>query len=81
MITGNEQEVYATFAEALQINVKSVTDALTYNSIPEWDSIGHMALVAELEERFGVLLDTNEIIDMSSVKVAKEILAKHNVRF
>ena len=77
----NELTLYAAFAEALQINLKSVTDELAYNSIPEWDSVGHMALVAELEERFGVMLDTNEIIDMSSVKVAKETLAKHNVRF
>ncbi len=77
----NERILYAAFAEALQINPTSVTDELAYNSIPEWDSVGHMALIAELEERFGVMLDTNDIIDMSTVKVAKEILAKHDVRF
>ena len=81
MSTENELALYDAFAESLQINLKSVTDELTYNSIPEWDSVGHMALVAELEERFGVMLDTNDIIDMSSVMVAKEILARHDVRF
>ncbi len=81
MTTENELALYAVFADALQINLKSVTDELTYNSIPEWDSVGHMALVAELEKRFGILLDTNDIIDMSSVKVSKKILGKHNIQF
>ncbi len=81
MTTENELTLFTAFADALQINPKSVSDELSYNSIPEWDSVGHMALIAELEERFGVMLDTNEIIDMSSVKAAKEILTKHNVPF
>ena len=81
MTTENELALYAVFADALQINLKSVTDELTYNSIPEWDSVGHMALVAVLEKRFGILLDTNDIIDMSSVKVSKKILGKHNIQF
>lgn len=77
----NEHALYQAFADGLQIELDSVSDELAYNSIPEWDSVGHMALVAELEERYGVMLDTNDIIDMSSVRVAKEILAKHDVQF
>jgi acyl carrier protein len=38
-----------------------------------------MALVAALEEAFDIMLDTDDIIGMSSVAVAKEILAKYGI--
>lgn len=69
------------FATALAIDPARVTNDLTYNTIAEWDSVGHMALVAELESVFDVMLDTDDIIDMSSVAKAREILAKYSVVF
>lgn len=67
------------FVDALNIPAEDITDALAYQSIPEWDSIAHMALVAALEEAFDIMLDTDDIIGMSSVAVAKEILAKYGI--
>jgi acyl carrier protein len=40
-----------------------------------------MSLVAALENEFNVMLDTDDIIAMSSVAVARQILAKHGVSF
>jgi acyl carrier protein len=67
------------FVEALGVDEKIVVDDLEYNSIAQWDSVAHMALIAVLEERFDIMLDTDDIIDMSSVAKAKEILAKYEV--
>lgn len=67
------------FADALGIDVRTVSDSLTYNSIPQWDSVAHMGLIAQLEDHYGVLLDTDDIIDMSSVAKAREILTKYEV--
>jgi acyl carrier protein len=52
---------------------------LAYQSIPEWDSVGHMALVAEIECTFDIRLDTDDIIGMSNVAKAAEIVQKHGV--
>jgi acyl carrier protein len=52
------------FAEALGIDSSVVNDDLAYRSIPEWDSVAHMALIAVLESEFDVMMDTNDIIDM-----------------
>ena len=65
------------FADALGIEINTVSDTLTYNSIPQWDSVAHMGLIAQLEDHYGVLLDTDDIIDMSSVAKARDILAKY----
>lgn len=77
----NSDKLYDTFASSLQISREAVSDDLEYNTIPEWDSVAHMALAAELEIAFDVMLETDDIIDMSSVGKAREILQKHGVSF
>lgn len=67
------------FAEALGLPAALITDDLAYNSIKEWDSTAHMILVAALEDTFEVMLDTDDIIDMSSVAKAREILRKYDI--
>jgi len=75
------EKLTAAFAEALMIDPAIVKDDLQYNTIKEWDSVAHMTLIAALEEAFDIMLDTDDIIDMSSVGKAKEILAKYDVSF
>lgn len=73
----NQEKLIQCFVNALSLEAAQVTDELKYNSIPQWDSTAHMMLVAELETEFEVMLDTDDIIDMSSVARAKTILAKY----
>lgn len=57
----------------------STLPTCTYQSIPVWDSVGHMGLMAQLEETFGIMLDTEDVIDFSSFEKGKSILRKYNV--
>jgi len=66
-------------ATVLMIPLDSVKEDLEYNSIPEWDSVAHMALVAELEETYGIMLDTDDIVGMSSIGKIRETLKKYDV--
>ncbi|RDV25261.1 acyl carrier protein [Alteromonas aestuariivivens] len=75
----NQQKLVQAFCDALGVSSQTVNDELQYNTIREWDSTGHMVLVSELETVFNVMLDTDDIIDMSSVAKAKTILAKYGV--
>lgn len=77
----NEQKLREIFAESLGIETSQVTDELTYNTIPEWDSIAHMALISEIDDVFDTMLDTDDVLDMSTFAKAKEILAKYEVQF
>ena len=71
--------VGSLFKTALNIEADKLTENLKYNDIEEWDSIGHMTLVAALEEEFKISLETDDIIDFSSFKKGIEILKKYNV--
>ncbi len=77
----NEERLIKAFSDSLGVESGTVIDRLQYNTIAEWDSIGHMALIAALELEFDIMLDTDDIIDMSSVGKAKEILGKYDVKF
>jgi len=55
-------------------NSEKFNEKLKYNDIPEWDSIGHMTLMSELEEGFNISMDTDDIIDFSSFKKGIQIL-------
>lgn len=54
-------------------------EELTYQSVQLWDSVGHMGLIAELEETYDIMMDTDDIIDFSSYEKGKEILMKYDV--
>lgn len=49
---------------------------LKYQDIEAWDSVGHMGLIAALEEAFDIMMDTDDIIEFNSYEKGKEILAK-----
>ena len=67
------------FIKSLSIETSKLNENLKYNDIPEWDSIGHMSLVAALEETYKISLETDDIVDFSSFKKGIELLKKYNV--
>jgi acyl carrier protein len=66
-------------AKSLQIDLERVEDGLRYNSIPEWDSVAHMVVIADLEDSYEVMLETDDIVAMSSVGEIRSILKKYGV--
>jgi acyl carrier protein len=71
--------LHQLFAEALNLPPGEVNEQLTYRSVPQWDSISHMALIAALESKYNVLLETEDVLELSSPGKAREILRKYQV--
>lgn len=74
----NREKYINCFAEALEVDA-SIVEGLEYQGIPEWDSVGHMSLISEIEDAFDIMMDTDDIIDFSSFTKGIEILAKYEV--
>ncbi|ANN21282.1 MULTISPECIES: acyl carrier protein [Amycolatopsis] len=70
-VAGKLREV---FVEALDLDGEVDVENLKYRDIEAWDSVGHMALVAAIEDEFDVEFDTDQVIDMSSFKVAVDMV-------
>lgn len=56
-------------------------DVLVYNRHPKWDSVTHMDMVAEMEEKFHVEFETLDITSFSKYSLGIEILKKLGVDF
>ena len=67
------------FIECFEIKETDLNDSLIYNSIETLDSIGHMAMIAELEDAFDIMIDTEDVIDFNSYEKGKSILTKYDI--
>ena len=76
----NLEKLAKVFADTFGIS-EAETKGLQYQGIEAWDSVGHMTLVAAIEDDFDIQLDTDDIIDMSSFEKAQEILGKYDIEF
>lgn len=72
----NMEKYVKAFTDTLEITEEQ-TKGLEYTAIPSWDSVGHMALIAALEDAFDIMMDTDDIIDFSSFEKGIEILGKN----
>ncbi|MFG6327225.1 MAG: acyl carrier protein [Lachnospiraceae bacterium] len=75
----NLEKYNKAFETGLELTEEMINSELEYQKIESWDSVGHMSLIAELEEAFGIMMDTDDIIDFSSYTKGMEILKKYGV--
>ena len=54
---------------------------LVYQATAGWDSVGHMQLMAQLEDVFEITLEMEDILDFSGYEKGVEILRKYGVAF
>lgn len=75
MTTGVIARLRAVFTEVLDLDPTVDVTTLRYREIDAWDSVGHMTLVAAVEDEFDVQLSTEQVIDMDSFEAAVVIVA------
>ena len=75
----NKKKYEEVFINSFSLNKSKLNEKLVYESVLDWDSVGHMGLIAEIEEAFDIQLEMDDVIDFSSYDKGKEILKKYNV--
>ena len=74
----NLEKYNTAFIESLEVPFEQL-EGLEYEGISSWDSVGHMSLVAMLEDAFDIMMDTDDIIEFSSYEKGKEIIRKYEI--
>lgn len=77
----NKERYDGVFVECFSVDKAMLNDTFVYQCVPQWDSVGHMGMVAALEEAFDISMETDDIIDLGSYTKGMEILKKYNVAF
>ena len=76
----NLEKYKNAFIENFEVSEDQLED-LVYQSVDMWDSVGHMGLIADLEDSFDITLEMDDIVDFSGFVEGKNILAKYDVSF
>jgi acyl carrier protein len=71
-------EVRELVAEVLGIDAAQVREALAYGDVPEWSSLHHVNLMLALEERLGVEIGPDEIVQLTTVGAIEAFAAAPN---
>ena len=74
----NLEQYKKVFMDCFEIE-EGRLNGLKYQDISAWDSVGHMDLIAELEETFDISMETDDIIDFGSFEKGIEILKKYDI--
>ncbi|MDB4599619.1 acyl carrier protein [Alphaproteobacteria bacterium] len=76
----NNREKYdEAFIETFDVKQDQLNSSLEYQSINAWDSVGHMALIAELEDVFDIMLEMDDIVDFGSYETGIKTMQKYGV--
>ncbi len=70
----NLEKYNKVFCDTFELSTDKL-DGLKYQGVELWDSVGHMNLIAELEDAFDIMMETDDIIDLSSYEKGQEILS------
>lgn len=75
----NKEKYNKVFIDSFSVNEGLLNEKFTYQCVPAWDSVGHMGMIAALEDAFGIMMETEDIIEFSSYTVGIDMLKKYGV--
>ncbi len=76
----NKTRYNKVFCENLQVKENEL-ESLAIKETPLWDSVGHMTLIAALEDEFDIFLEPDDMMTLTTYKKGLEILRKYGVTF
>jgi len=72
------EETLAWISEVFEESPGRIAASTPRDSIPGWDSLGTLSLIAALDEKFDIHLSEQDIEGMQSVNDIFEILRRHS---
>lgn len=69
-----KERIKRVIARTFDVPLSEITDDAEINGVPNWDSLGHMLLMLELEEEFGVSISTDDMTNLLSLDLLDRYL-------
>ena len=76
----NKEKYDEIFVECFNVGRVMLNAEFVYQCVPEWDSVGHMGMIAAIEETFDIMMEMDDIIDFGSYTIGVELLAKYEIQ-
>jgi acyl carrier protein len=72
-----DEQLKEVFAEALDLEIEEIEEDSSQDNLEDWDSLGHLNLISEIEKTFKVKITMDEVMEMTTYAKVKEIVNKH----
>lgn len=69
------------FSKVLNVPEEVLGENFTFSNVDQWDSVAHLNLITELEDEFGVMFNSDEILHFGSFENGMKILERYGVAF
>lgn len=71
-----KEKIIALVEEILNVPAGTVTEETAMDDLEQWDSLAHVMIIGELEERFGISIPLDEAIEIADMKTLLEAALK-----
>lgn len=74
-----KSQIREIIAHVLNVDLAAVTDQLSSGDIPEWDSVGNLAIISTIEQELDVEFPLEDLFDLTSVQsIVDEVIMLKN---
>ena len=75
----NLQKYNEIFTRVFEVDASELNEDFVFGDTPGWDSLAHMELIAQLEDAFDIMLETDDITHFGGYENGKRIIAKYGI--
>ena len=78
----NLEKLNQIFCEVYSVEESALNEDFVNTNVETWDSIHQLSMVAAIEEAFDLMMDAEDILEMTSYNNVKQLLAsKYEIAF
>ena len=73
----NSKEIIEIMSKVFEIEVSDISENASQKEIMKWDSLQHLNLIVEIEDRYDISIDPEDIAVMVSIEKIIDVLNKY----
>lgn len=77
----NMEAYKKVFMDVFGVEESALGDGFTSDSEVKWDSVTQMTLITALEDQFDIMIEIDDIYELTSYAKGMEIVSKYGVKF
>jgi len=77
----NELKLKKVLADIFKIEITSVNEDTSVDTVERWDSLNHLNLILALESEFGFSFTEEQSVEIMNYPLIKLVLQEHGVKF
>ena len=78
----NLEKLNQIFCEVYSVEESALNEDFVNTNVDTWDSIHQLSMVAAIEETFDLMMDAEDILEMTSYENVKKLLtSKYEIAF